>query len=53
MTFTAWRTVFFLGGAVWIAGGTIYLIFIQAKVQGWNFVQSEDEEKETKNVTAI
>ncbi len=55
MTFSAWRTIFLMGGAIYAFGALVYAILIKAEPQPWNFPQrtsssgekAEVEEKES------
>ena len=37
MTFSAWRIVFLTGAGVYAFGTAVYIAFIQAKPQPWNY----------------
>jgi hypothetical protein len=42
MTFSTWRDIFLMGAAVYTIGGLIYIPFIKAETQPWNFKKRDD-----------
>ncbi|XP_068220662.1 putative inorganic phosphate cotransporter isoform X3 [Palaemon carinicauda] len=44
-TLWGWRTVFLISSSIYFVAGTVYIIFISADVQPWNFPQEERMKK--------
>ncbi|XP_041982503.1 uncharacterized protein LOC121735668 [Aricia agestis] len=47
-TFTQWRPVFYIGASVYIVSAVFFMMFGTGQTQSWNFVETDDEEKNGK-----
>jgi hypothetical protein len=43
MTFSTWRDIFLMGAGVYAIGGLVYIPFIKAEPQPWNFKKGEEK----------
>ncbi len=45
MTFSAWRSVFLLGAAIYFAGNAAYVLLIDGETQKWNYPKEERDRR--------